>query len=369
MRLISMSIKDAATNLPPTPPAELLPDDPAVLKSMILELLATLHDKDRELEGVRHRLDLLLRRLYGPRSERFDPNQPLLFAELAEAPSQDTAPPPADAAEAQPKRKARPHGRRQMPKGLRHEARHHELPEAERVCPDCGEVRIDIGVDQSSQLDYQPASLFVIDHLVHKYLCVGCSKSEQPSHGQQTSSEPEQPQVLQPESVSSVQPALAPEPMDNQPGQAAPAQATVVQQPLAPLGLRGIVVSAPKPEMPIAKGLPGPGLLAHLIVSKYTDHLPLYRLERIYERQGLILPRSTTCDWLAACGQLLGPLYQLMISVVLQSRVIHTDDTSVKMQEPSHVLSTAHFWGYLGDVAHPYNVFDCTRLRPKRVTL
>src|SRR5947207_5193648 len=108
MRLISMSITDATTNLPPTSPAEHLPDDPAVLKSMILELLATLHDKDRELEGVRHRLDLLLRRLYGPRGERFDPNQPLLFTELAEAPGQDTAPPPADASEAQPKRKARP---------------------------------------------------------------------------------------------------------------------------------------------------------------------------------------------------------------------------------------------------------------------
>jgi transposase len=366
MRLISMSITDAATHLPPTPPAERLPDDPAVLKSMILELLATLHDKDRELEGVRHRLDLLLRRLYGPRGERFDPNQPLLFAELAEAPGQDTAPPPADAAEAQPKRKARPHGRRPMPKDLRHEARHHELPEAERVCPDCGQMRVDIGVDQSSQLDYQPASLFVVDHLVHKYLCRCCSKSRQPSQNQQTPSAPEQPQVLQPEpqSASSAQAEVAPQPTDSQQGQAAPAasplQAAEVQQLSTQPGLRGIVVSAPKPEMPIAKGLPGPGLLAHLIVSKFADHLPLYRLERIYERQGLILPRSTTCDWLAACGQLVRPLYELMISVVLQSRVIHTDDTPVKMQEPSHVLSTARFWGYLGDGAHPYNVFDFT---------
>jgi transposase len=74
------------------------------------------------------------------------------------------------------------------------------------------------------------------------------------------------------------------------------------------------------------------------------------------------LPRSTLCDWLAACGQLLGPLYERLVAVVLRSRALHTDDTPVKMQElVSHLLSTARFWVYLGDAAHPYNVFDCHR--------
>jgi transposase len=154
--------------------------------------------------------------------------------------------------------------------------------------------------------------------------------------------------------------------MEPQPQQPALDQGTASQQATTggpgeqPAPLCGVVVSAVKPEMPIAKGLPGPGLLAHLIVSKYVDHLPVYRLERIYERQGVILRRSTLCDWLAACGQLLRPLYELMISVVLQSRVIHTDDTPVKMQEPSHLLSLARLWTYLGDSAHAYNVFDFT---------
>jgi transposase len=124
---------------------------------------------------------------------------------------------------------------------------------------------------------------------------------------------------------------------------------------------REVVIAAPKPAMPIHKGLPGPGLLAHLIVSKYTDHLPLNRLERVYERQGHFLHRSTLCDWLAACAQLLRPLYDLMVSMTLQSRALHTDDTTVKMQElVTHLLSTARLWGYLGDAAHPYNVFDFT---------
>ena len=114
-----------------------------------------------------------------------------------------------------------------------------------------------------------------------------------------------------------------------------------------------VVIAAPKPAMPIAKGLPGPGLLAHLIVSKYTDHLPLHRLQRVYERQGYFLHRSTLCDWLAACADLLRPLYDLMVSVVLQSRALHTDDTTVKMQElVTHLLRTARLWVYLGDAAH-----------------
>jgi transposase len=128
-----------------------------------------------------------------------------------------------------------------------------------------------------------------------------------------------------------------------------------------PLDPGKVVIAAPKPPMSIAKGLPGSGLLAHLIVSKYTDHMPLHRLQRAYERQGYFLHRSTLCDWVGACADLLRPLYDLMVCVVLQSRVIHTDDTPVKLQElVTHLLSTARLWVYLGDAAHPYNVFDFT---------
>jgi transposase len=84
-------------------------------------------------------------------------------------------------------------------------------------------------------------------------------------------------------------------------------------------------------------------------------------MERVYQRQGLFLHRSTLCDWMAACAQLLRPLYDRMVGVVMQSRALHTDDTTVKMQElVTHRLSTARMWVYLGDAAHPYNVFDFT---------
>ncbi len=313
----------AAADSPPTT-AEHLPDDPATLKRMVLELLASLHERDRDIEALRHRLDLLLRRLFGPRGERCDPKQPLLFAEAAAG--QEAAAKPTKLGEVtKPWLRCRPHGRRRMPESLPREPRHHELPEAERVCRRCGRLRIDIGTDRSEQLDYRPASLFVVEHYVHKYVCPCCSR-------QSANVQEQQPEHQ----------ALAPPcPSIADPGE--------------------VVIAAPKPAMPIAKGLPGPGLLAHLIVSKHTDHMPLHRLERAYERQGLFLHRSTLCDWLGACAELLRPLYDRMVSAVLRSRALHTDDTPVKMQELlTHRLSTARLWVYLGDAAHPYNVFDFT---------
>jgi transposase len=373
-----MSLADsAAAGLPPID-AEHLPDDVATLKGMVLELLASLLDRDRNIEGMRHRIHLLLHRLYGPRGERFDPNQLLLFVEMVagqdtaqEAPTEPPAPP-------QPPRRCRPHGRRRLPENLPREPRHHELSEAERLCPNCGKVRMDIGTDRSEQLDYRPASLFVIEHFVHKYVCPCCSRRPAPAQGQPAHQAQEsEPMSLPEPELQPTPPSVlgaAPRPTDAEPERLSasppPADSSERPQPQAqprqPLAPGAVVIAAPKPEMPIAKGLPGPGLLAHLIVSKCVDHMPLHRMERVYQRQGLFLHRSTLCDWMAACANLLRPLYDLMVSVVMQSRALHTDDTTVKMQELlTHLLSTARLWVYLGDTAHPYNVFDFTLNRKR----
>ena len=161
MHLRGMSPTDHVTTPSLTSPED-LPDDSATLKRMVLELLVSLQERDRANEALQYRLDQLLRRLYGPRGERFDPNQPLLFGEPDAG--QDTAPaaaPTEAVAVAKPKRRCRPHGRRRLPQHLPREPRHHELPEAARVCPSCGQVRRDIGVDRSEQLEYRPASLLV----------------------------------------------------------------------------------------------------------------------------------------------------------------------------------------------------------------
>ncbi|HEY7153513.1 MAG TPA: transposase, partial [Gemmataceae bacterium] len=291
-----------------------MPDDVATLKGMVLELLASLHDRDRNIEGMRHRLHLLLHRLYGPRGERFDPNQLLLFVEMAAG--QDTAQevPTEPPAPTKPQRRCRPHGRRRLPENLPREPRHHELSEAERICQNCGEVRIDIGTDRSEQLDYRPASLFVVEHFVHKYVCPCCSRrpapaQEQPTHQAQESEPMPLPEPeLQPTPPSIPEPApreadAEPEQLSPSPPPADSSQRPQPQtQPHQPLDPGAVVIAALKPAMPIAKGLPGPGLLAHLIVSKCVDHLPLHRMERVYQRQGLFLHRSTLCDWMAACA-------------------------------------------------------------------
>jgi transposase len=365
MRLIGMSPPDTLPAPPPLTPDQ-LPDDVATLRRLIVELLASLRECQRDNEALRHRLDLLLRRLYGPRGERFDPRQPLLFGEPTAGPDADAAVPADPVAAAQPARRCRPHGRRRLPANLPRETRHHELPEAARVCASCGQLRLDIGVDTSEQLEYRPASLLVIEHVVHKYVCPCCSRRAAGAPGPpgQPGPEPVPMPTPPPEHVpATAAPAPTAKPEAEHPEKAPP---TPEAPPPPPAGVAAgepppLVLAAVKPAAPIPKGLPGPGLLAHLIVSKYTDHLPLYRLERIYERQGVVLPRSTLSDWLAACAVLLRPVYDLMVRLALQSRALHTDDTTVKMQEPStHLLRTARLWGYLGDAGHPYNVFDFT---------
>jgi hypothetical protein len=120
------------------------------------------------------------------------------------------------------------------------------------------------------------------------------------------------------------------------------------------------VVVAPPPPQVIAKGLPGPGLLAQIVASKYADHLPLHRLERILGRHGIELSRSTMCHWMAAVADLFRPLVDVMADLVRQSRMIHTDATKMPYLDPqaSGRSLSGQMWTYYGDRDHPFNVFD-----------
>ncbi len=105
--------------------------------------------------------------------------------------------------------------------------------------------------------------------------------------------------------------------------------------------------------------------MAHTTLAKYGDHLPLYRLEDIAARSGIILRRSTLCDWIARAAELAEPLYRQMTVRVLASKVLHTDETTVKMLDPHRESRTAQFWGYLGDARHPYVVYRFTESRKR----
>ena len=304
---------DAAANALPDESA--LPDDPETLKGMIHELLTLLQDTRQELSGVRQRLDQLLRRLYGPKGEHFRPDQPSLFEGYAE-PTSPSVPIPV---EPEPVVRVRPgHGRRRLPADLKRERVVHDVSEAEKVCPCCQSPRVNIGEETSEQLDYRPAKLFVWEHVRLKYACPKCLKtsSESPAASSDTPS--------------------------------------------------SHIVVAAKPAQPIDKGLPGPGLLAHVITSKYSDHLPLHRQEAMLARQGVELSRSTLADWMAASASLLKPLYVLMLTEVLQSRVVQTDETRVPVLDPGRKQTKpGRLWVFVGDRDHPHTVYDYTATKAR----
>ncbi|MDX2037240.1 MAG: IS66 family transposase [Isosphaeraceae bacterium] len=303
-----------------------LPDDPALLKRLLVEQREQLraeHDALVErvrqeaadqLEAQRLRLeaekkaeiDAILRRFYGPKSERFDPRQLLLFGIQVDTMPLDEPSVEEEAGEQLVTRRVRnrdKHGRRQLPDHLPRVDIEHDLADAEKPCPCCGEVRQRIGREVSEQLEYLPASFKVLRHVRHTYACKRCE-------------------------TTAVDPQIE---------------------------------TAAKPTRPIDRGLAGPGLLAYVITSKLGDHLPLYRLEHIFERSGVSIARSTMCAWLQAAGELVQPLVGLMTDRVRQSRVIHADETVVPVQAPgTGRCRKGRIWTYIGDPANPYIVYHYT---------
>jgi transposase len=177
------------------------------------------------------------------------------------------------------------------------------LPE-EKHCDSCGCEKTKIGEDERRVLQYRPAVLEVEVHILPKYACPCCHQG---------------------------------------------------------------VVSPPPPERILPRSIAGPGLISEIIVSKFGDHLPLYRQEDRFTRMGLHLSRSTLCDWTAAAADLLKPLYQRMLNRVLQSELIWTDDTPVRMLDPQAEGGSrlARFWVYVGDDQNQYSVYDFTESRKR----
>jgi transposase len=109
-------------------------------------------------------------------------------------------------------------------------------------------------------------------------------------------------------------------------------------------------VQSPLPSRPIERGRPGPGLLAHVLVSKYGDHTPLYRQSQIYAREGIDLSRATMAEWVGRSTALLEPLAEAIGRHVLEGGAIHADDTPVRMLSPgTGRTKTARLWTYVRD--------------------
>lgn len=110
------------------------------------------------------------------------------------------------------------------------------------------------------------------------------------------------------------------------------------------------VLQEPAPIRPIHRGIAGPGLLAHVLVSKYADHLPLYRQSEIYEREGVDLDRSTLADWAGGCARVLRPLVDALSRYVFSPGKLHADDVPVPVLEPGRgKTKTGRLWTYVRD--------------------
>jgi transposase len=261
-----------------------------------------LQEKHAELAET---LALLRRYVFGPRRERQvdDPGQGRLF-DLPELAAEPelAAPMPSEGA-APPRPEAARPPRRTYLDHLPQIRIEHDLPESEKTCSCCGGPKQRIGEDVSRELEFIPAQLEVKVHVLPKYACPKC---------------------------------------------------------------RDGVASPPVPPKPVPGGIAGAGLVAFVVVSKFADHLPLYRLEDILTRHGVFLARSTLCDWVKNAAVVLEPLAELQKTLVLKSPILWTDDTTVTVlggEEPGS--STGRFWVYIGDAEHPYSVYDFTMSRSR----
>ena len=285
----------------------------AQLVAALNESTQTVEQQRQLLDKLTHELALLKRWVFGARRERFstdDPRQKNLF-EIGELPTDDLAAAESDdepagsapGAEPNKKKKHRGHGRKPLPQFLPRQRVEHVVDAAELSCPACGQERIKISEVVSEQLEYTPASLFVVEHVQVTYACRPCQEH---------------------------------------------------------------VVTAEKPPQPIDKGIPGPGLLAHIIADKYARHLPLYRQEEDLARYGVLIRRSTLAGWMAQAAACLLLLYKLKKRRVLASDVLATDDTPVKVLDPElEHTRTGRFWAYVGDDRHPHVVYDYTPSRKR----
>jgi transposase len=154
------------------------------------------------------------------------------------------------------------------------------------TCPDCGGALRLLGEDVAEMLEYVPARFKVIRTVRPKLSCSGCSR----------------------------------------------------------------VVQEPAPSRPIDRGLAGPGLLAHVLVAKYADHLPLYRQSEIFARERIDLDRSTLADWVGGASRTLQPLVDALKRYVLSAEKLHGDDVPVPVLEPGHgKTKTGRLWTYVRD--------------------
>ena len=270
-----------------------LPEDPAELRRFAAALATEVHAKTLLIEKLRMQLSILRRARFGRSSEKLDreiEQLELVLGDIEESEAERQA--RTEAADGEASSISLPSKKPSVRKPLPdHLPLETVLHEAPCVCPTCGGTKFGrIGADERMVLEYVPSHFKRVLHVRPKMSCRACE--------------------------------------------------TVVQ--------------APMPTLPIEKGRPGPALLAHVLVSKYCDHLPLYRQADIYGRSGVEIDRSVMAGWVGHMAALLEPLAERIARHVRAGAALHADDTPVPVLDPGRGRTkTGRLWTAVRDES-PY---------------
>src|SRR3954454_7778559 len=268
-----------------------LPDidtlDVQSLKALVLAKQAELDSHATEIENPKLLILKLKRMHFGPRSEKYDHDIQQLELRLEDLEaSQAAAEPPPVVPPTIVLKQQAPRKPARRPLPAALPRETETIAPEHHACPDCGGTLRHLGEDVSETLEYVPARFKVIRTVRPKLSCGGCSQ----------------------------------------------------------------IVQAPAPSRPIDRGLAGPGLLAHVLVAKYADHLPLYRQSEIYQREGVELDRSTLADWVGGASRTLQPLVDAVNKYVLGAEKLHGDDVPVPVLEPGNgKTKTGRLWANVRD--------------------
>ena len=268
-----------------------LPKTTEELEVIIKESIAPYESK---IEYLQQRINVLEKVIFAPKSEKRRPDEGEGGAQLhlfneAEALAEEKA---KQTAVTVPEHTRQRPKRKPLPEGLPRIEVLHDIEESEKVCA-CGAERSRIGEDVCEKLDIIPAKIQVIRHIRPKYACKSC------------------------EGVEAEGPT---------------------------------VKIAPPPPQIIPKGIATPGLLAHVAVSKYADALPLYRQEKIFERSGIEISRSTMAGWMVMVAKSCSPIMDLLYKGLLAGPLINIDETPVQvLKEPGRANTTkSYMWVFRG---------------------
>ena len=261
--------------------------DVQALKALVLAKQSELDSRETEIENLKLLILKLKRMHFGPRSEKVNHDIEQLELRLEDLEANQAA------AEPLPLQAAAVVLNQKAPRKPARRPLPAELPrETETIaprheaCPDCGGKLRSLGEDVSETLEYVPARFKVIRTVRPKLSCACCSR----------------------------------------------------------------IVQEPAPHRPIDRGLAGPGLLAHVLVAKYADHLPLYRQSEIYAREGVDIDRSTLADWVGGVSRTVRPLVEVLKKYVLSAEKLHGDDVPVPVLEPGNgKTKIGRLWTYVRD--------------------